>query len=307
VSATEKRWGLGVGRPIVQDSQSVSADFCEKLDGIMAKQFRSPDFLDHLARRGAGSIHPLGRAGTEVVLDFLSIEDGESVLEVGCGTGETLVRMAAGGVHPLRGLDISESMVECARRRCAFCRVQDRVEILWVSEGSAWPVESATLDGVVAESVMAILERGVRRHVLEEIARVLKPGGRFLLLDSFWRRGVQRETISECNSRCCEEFGIPQATEDWVGPGAWNRELGGVGLTPVFEGLLADLPQRASVLPRPVERTLLRSRLFSFGVRARAMLSPAFFVRDLRFNKAILCHRDIGRLIEPRLVIAHRV
>jgi len=272
----------------------------------MVKEPLDTIFLDHLCRRGAGSIHALGRGGTEALLDVLSFKEGESILELGCGTGETLVRMAAAGVRPLFGLDNSESMVDCARRRCGFCRVQDKVEIQQGVEGSPWPFESGALDVVFAESVMAILDRGVRRSVVREVARVLKTGGRFLFSDSIWRQGVQRETIMKYNERCCADFGIPQATVDWVGPGACERELNEFGLDLVFDGVLAELPKRTEALPHPVEKALLRSRLFTFQARVRAMLSPVFLVREFRFKTAALRLREVGRLIEPRLVVARR-
>ncbi len=264
-------------------------------------------FLDHLARRGAGSIHPMGRRGTEILLQSLDLQERESVLELGCGTGETLVRMAADRVDRVFGLDISKMMVECARRRCAFCQVQERVTIQQVFEGTQWPFETGVLDAVIAESVMAILDSGTRRYVLGEVSRILKPGGRFLFSDSLWKQGVQREIIVRHNERCLEDFGLAQATADWVGLEACRKELRRSGFELVYEGVLAGLPVGTEALPRAVKMARHRSRLFTLRSRIQAMLSPAFWVRELRFRRAMLRHRETGRLIESWLIIARRI
>lgn len=108
-------------------------------------------------------------------------QPGASVLELGCGTGNKLIPIAADG-HPAVGLDSSRPMLDLARRKA-----DDRgVQVEWV-EGDMRDFDlGRTFDLVViaansllhlheAEEIIGCL-RGVRRH--------LSPGGR-LALDVF--------------------------------------------------------------------------------------------------------------------------
>lgn len=266
----------------------------------------SSNFLEHLARRGAGSIHPLGRQGTEILIHTGHFKDGERVLEFGCGTGETLVRIASGKRVCLTGIDASSAMSDCARRRCDFCGVKDRVEIKRVPHLSPWPIEDASLDVVYAESVMAILESESRRGVLREVLRVLRPGGRFIFLDSIWQKKTEPKTIVSFNQRCRETYGIPQATEDWVGEDQCESELIEAGFGGVSSYALGDLPTTSSFLAQPVLRAMWRSRLFTLRERIRAMLSLGFLVREFHYFRVAPDFREVGCAIESLLFVAHR-
>ena len=272
----------------------------------MTRTSETPIFLDHLARRGAGSIHPLGRHGTEILIHACRFERGERVLELGCGTGETLVRIAGEGIVQLTGLDVSSAMVDCARRRCAFCGVQEQIEIQHILKEMEWPVRDGCLDVVFAESVMAILNAESRRHVLSEVLRVLRPGGRFLFSDSIWRQGTGRETIRKVNESCRKSFGLSQATEDWVGLEPPERELQEAGFEGISTNILRDISTESRVLAEPVSKILRRSRRFTLMMRIRAMLSPSFVAREFAFFRAAYRHREVGHLIEARFLAARR-
>lgn len=68
--------------------------------------------------------------GRERAIEALRLGDACSVLEIGCGTGRNLERMAA--AHPalrLTGIDISEEMLKSARARIARMQIDDRVSL----------------------------------------------------------------------------------------------------------------------------------------------------------------------------------
>src|SRR5512136_688867 len=59
------------------------------------------------------------RKYTNMALDLLSVQEGETVLEIGCGTGHSLKRLAqaTGSTGSVCGIDISSGMLDAARRR----------------------------------------------------------------------------------------------------------------------------------------------------------------------------------------------
>ncbi len=109
-------------------------------------------------------------------LDFM---EGERVLEVGCGPGHLLAAMARRGLRPV-GLDRSPTMLRRARRRvgAAVPLVQGRAQALPFRRGSFEAV-------VTTFPAPFILEEAT----WWEAARVLRPGGRWVVLLGAWPAG----------------------------------------------------------------------------------------------------------------------
>ena len=106
-------------------------------------------------------------------------------LEVAVGTGRNLPHYPAG--LDLTGLDLSPEMLARARRRAA--ELGRRVDL---REGDAerLPFPDGSFDTVVC--TLALCAVPDREAAIAEIDRVLRPGGRLLLLDHVerrWRRG----------------------------------------------------------------------------------------------------------------------
>jgi ubiquinone/menaquinone biosynthesis C-methylase UbiE len=106
---------------------------------------------------------------------------GARLLDVGCGTARTLLQIAH--AHPELtsiGIDLSPYYVEVGRRTLAGF---DQVSLL-AANAEDLPFRDQYFD--VATSVFTFheLPRSVRRRVLEELHRVLRPGGLLVIEDS---------------------------------------------------------------------------------------------------------------------------
>lgn len=107
-----------------------------------------------------------------------------ALLDIGCGTGRFLdfVKQAWPrlGVH---GLDMSEAYIRHARQHM---RGRSRMSFA-VGKAEAIPLSDNSQDAVTSIFLFHELPPKVRRAALREFARVLKPGGRLILLDSLQR------------------------------------------------------------------------------------------------------------------------
>lgn len=101
--------------------------------------------------------------------------DGGCVLEIGCGRGVgTEIILSRFGAAHVDAFDLDPDMVDRARRRLA--RFGDRVR-LWEGDATAIPAEDASYDAVFDFGIIHHVPNW--RHAVGEVARVLRPGGRF--------------------------------------------------------------------------------------------------------------------------------
>ena len=108
---------------------------------------------------------------------------GSRLLDVGCGPGEVLNRLAtiAPGIDAT-GLDVDAAMIGRARRKAASAgRATDAGPRFVVADVAAMPFPDASFDVVV--SSYAVHHWPDRQAGLAEVMRVLKPGGRAIVWD----------------------------------------------------------------------------------------------------------------------------
>lgn len=109
---------------------------------------------------------------------------GLRLIDLGCGTGRFLDLLKQAWPRlPLLGLDLSEAYIQHARRHL---RRWARIDLL-VANAEAIPAPDNSVDAVTSIFMVHELPPQVRRVVVKECARVLKPGGRLILLDSLQR------------------------------------------------------------------------------------------------------------------------
>jgi len=130
-----------------------------------------------------GTADAMRRAALAAIARELKGRDqrGISLLDVACGNGRFLETVV--GIWPrlkAGGLDLSPNYTEAARKRLARW---PQVEVFHEA-AEAMPLEDASRDIVVSIFLFHELPPKVRGKVLDEILRVLKPGGLFVFADS---------------------------------------------------------------------------------------------------------------------------
>ncbi len=190
----------------------------------------------------------LVRARVRIALGFLEGAEG-SVLDVGMGGGRLLEALAARG-WLVTGTDVSQAMVELARRR-----VPEATLVLAPVE--RLPFEDGAFDAVVA---LGVLEFAEPSAALRELARVLRPGAiavvswpNFGGLYTAWRGGVVY--------RAARALGrpAPPPARHVLKVDAFRSQLRDAGLEPTREVLLGPSGRTARA-PFAAQRVLSARR-----------------------------------------------
>jgi ubiquinone/menaquinone biosynthesis C-methylase UbiE len=144
--------------------------------GILLHAPRFYDFQVWIATHGRE------RALRETILRLARVTAGESMLDVGCGTGTLALaaRRLVGPAGKVVAIDASPQMVERARRKARGARLE--VEFR-EAPAQALPFGDGRFDLVTSTVMLHHLPRSERETSAREMARVLKPGGRALAVD----------------------------------------------------------------------------------------------------------------------------
>ena len=130
-----------------------------------------------VAHAGIDLMNPLPPAKLDEVLDLLALEPGARVIDLGCGKGELLRRLAARYEIRAVGVDSSPSLLEEARRRAPAGVTYVVADLTAFSSGAPFDL-AASLGASV----------GGFRPTLARLAGHLRPGGLALLGEGYWRR-----------------------------------------------------------------------------------------------------------------------
>jgi len=174
---------------------------------------------------------PLLRRQQDLAIERLAARPGDRVLDLSCGPGRGLERLAASGARPV-GLDFSDGMLDHAARRGPAVR----------GDALRLPFRDRAFAGLLCTNAFHHYPEPV--HALAEMRRVLAPGGRAVLVDPSLDSWLARLTIYGGEALA---FGMSvhlHAPADWL---SMCRQAGFDGSTVEHIGSMGPMP-RTSVL-----------------------------------------------------------
>lgn len=186
------------------------------MDGDTVRQyFRDPVAVRHYADAAAR----IGLWASEETVFTQVFDRKDTLLDCGCGAGRITLGLWELGFRNILGFDFSREMIEEARR---LARLLDYGIAFRVADATRLPFEAGAFDGAIFgfNGLMQIPWRKSRRIAMEQIARVLRPGGFFVFTShdrdlnryrdlwkeerALWDAGLQGEGLLEFGDRHAE-------------------------------------------------------------------------------------------------------
>ncbi len=167
-------WDLA--RAELEASRGARQD-AQRLERVLARRRdRSREFFADGAERWERRREELFGSRSPLVGLLGLLDPGLVVADLGCGTG-AIAEVLAELVHQVIAIDDSDSMLQASRNRLA---ARANVEVR-KGQLEALPLEPASVDAATAILVLHHLPDPAR--ALAEVARVLRPGGRLIIVD----------------------------------------------------------------------------------------------------------------------------
>ncbi len=127
-------------------------------------------------------------AEQDLFIEKLSIEPSDHILDIACGSGGPVLRLAEKTGCQITGVDIHEDGIQTASSQAENEGLTDAANFLVVDASGKLPFEDNTFD--VITCIDAINHLPNRAQVLSEWHRVLKPKGRLLFTDPIVVTGI---------------------------------------------------------------------------------------------------------------------
>ncbi|MBN2224446.1 MAG: class I SAM-dependent methyltransferase [Deltaproteobacteria bacterium] len=122
------------------------------------------------------------------------IQQGDRVLDIGCGTGALTIRAARKGAS-LVGIDVNPGMLDIAKKRTEESGLGDRVTYREMGVAELGSEPDGGYDAIMSGLCFSELSEDELGFVLNEARRILRPGGRLLVADEMKPEGIIMRTL----------------------------------------------------------------------------------------------------------------
>jgi ubiquinone/menaquinone biosynthesis C-methylase UbiE len=120
------------------------------------------------------------------------IEEGDRVLDIGCGTGALTLRAVRRGAK-IKAIDVNPGMLDMARSKAEDSRLNQNIEFVEMGAAELGNEPDKTYDAVMSGLCLSELTGDELDFTVKEVRRILKPGGLFLVADEVRPRSFLRK------------------------------------------------------------------------------------------------------------------
>ncbi len=156
------------------------------------------DFMSHNV--GIKVLHPGGYKSTAKLISMGDLNGNSHVLDLACGTGTSAFFISDRYGCKVTGIDISKDLIAVANEDLE--KRDDKGNLRFqVADALEIPFPDNTFDAVISQAFFILIDE--KERALEEILRVLKPGGYFGSLELSWFKTPPARVYEELLDKTC--------------------------------------------------------------------------------------------------------
>lgn len=186
------------------------------------KGIHKPTIEDAVEISGIETLHPGGFDLTKRTAEIAGLKQGMHVLDVSSGRGTQAIFYAEKYGVQVTGIDISEKMIKSANENAKLSGMEKSVSFRQ-GDSQALPFDDNTFDVVINECAVGIPDDS--QKVLNEMVRVVKPGGAVVIHESIWMKKISEIEKDELSER----YGTTPLERD-----EWNKMLMKAGVVNIL-------------------------------------------------------------------------
>ena len=153
--------------------------------------------------RSAGLARAVERM-VDVTVAPAQLRARDHVVDAGCGVAGTVIHLAKTHDCTVTGINICRKQLDIAGARVRDAGLGERVRLAYADCSTRLPFADESIDVVVnIESACHYSDRG---RFLQEVARILRPGGRIVAMDWLARDGLTAEQYEQFIQPVCESW-----------------------------------------------------------------------------------------------------
>ncbi|WOJ95997.1 methyltransferase domain-containing protein [Congregibacter brevis] len=139
---------------------------------------------------------PLSNNKADYLIECLKVDNGNVVLDIGCGDGEFLIRLLEASDVRGIGVDINQACIATASTR-ATERLRNGAVEFRHGDFLEQTFESNSFDVVICIGASHVFDSGEMAYpaCIDAVTQLLKPGGRALIGESYWKRPPESEYV----------------------------------------------------------------------------------------------------------------
>lgn len=174
------------------------------------KGIHKPTVEDAIEISGIEILHPGGYKLTQRTAEICNLRPGMKVLDVSSGRGTQAIFYAQKYGVEVVGLDISQDMIDTAEAKARESGIAEKVRFV-LGDSQELPFEDNSFDVAINECAVGIPDDS--QKVLDEMVRVVKPGGAIAIHESTWTKQLSKDEKEEI----AERYGTtPLEFDEWT-------------------------------------------------------------------------------------------
>lgn len=159
------------------------------------------DIFDFMAKYvGLSVLHPGGFQATKKLAQACMIGRNTKVLDIACGKGTSAIFLAREFGCQVEGMDISEDLIQSARRFAARAGVAERVSFR-VGDALHLSYPDNEYDVAISQAMLILISD--KKKAVQEAKRVVKPGGYAGWLELSWKKQPPKEFMDAVSDEIC--------------------------------------------------------------------------------------------------------